>query len=122
MIHFLVPAAQGVGIKDYLDLFGKSLRDDIRILHYEDLARQREFVRGTYVLSALDQLNPAMAQLLFEIHQQLKQIDGIRFLNDPRKTLQRFELVFDVHAAQVDTVTLRRIIPECVVEHFGKHR
>ena len=96
MIHFLVPAAQGVGIKDYLDLFGKSLRDDIRILHYEDLARQREFVRGTYVLSALDQLNPAMAQLLFEIHQQLKQIDGIRFLNDPRKTLQRFELLTEL--------------------------
>jgi hypothetical protein len=96
MIHFLVPAAEEVGIKDYLDVHGKSLHDDICILHYEDLIQRREFTRGTYVLSALDRLNPAMAQLLFEIHQQLKQIDGIRFLNDPRKTLQRFELLSEL--------------------------
>jgi hypothetical protein len=96
MIHFLVPAAEHVLIKDYLDVHGKSLRDNIRILHYEDLAQPREFIRGTYVLAALDRLTPAIAQLLFEMHQQLKQIDGIRFLNHPRKTLQRFELLSEL--------------------------
>jgi hypothetical protein len=93
MIHFLVPRDQDFAIKDYLDLFGQPLRKDMRILYYEEAIQQREFFSGTYVLSALDQLNPSMAQLLFEIHKQLNQIDGIRFLNNPRNTLQRFELL-----------------------------
>jgi hypothetical protein len=93
MIHFLVPRDQDFAIKDYLDLFGQPLRQDLRILYYEDLIQQSAFFSGTYVLSALDQLNPSMAQLLFEIHEQLKQIEGIRFLNNPRNTLQRFELL-----------------------------
>lgn len=97
MIHFLVPAAQIRGIKDYLDVFGASLREEIRVLHYEDLVNQKEFPLGTYVLSALDQLNSANADLLAEIHTQLKDVPGIRFLNHPGKTLQRFELLTELN-------------------------
>ena len=97
MIHFLVPAAQDRGINDYLDVFGVPLREDFRILHYEDLSNQKEFPRGTYVLSALDQLNPANARLLSEIYRQLKDVPGIRFLNNPTKTLQRFDLLTELN-------------------------
>ena len=97
MIHFLVPAAQDRGINDYLDVFGAPLREDFRILHYEDLSNQKEFPRGTYVLSALDQLNEANARLLSEIYRQLKDVPGIRFLNNPTKTLQRFELLTELN-------------------------
>lgn len=97
MIHFLVPAAQAGGIKDYLDVFGAPLREEFRILHYEDLASQKQFPRGTYVLSALDQLNPATATLLCEIYQQLKDTPRIRFLNNPTKTLQRFDLLTELN-------------------------
>ena len=97
MIHFLVPATQERGIQDYLDVFGAPLRDEFRILHYEDLANQTEFPRGTYVLSALDQLNPANAKLLTEIYAQLKDAPGIRFLNNPAKTLQRFDLLTELN-------------------------
>ena len=97
MIHFFVPAAQEFTIKDYVDLFGRALRHDIRILHYEDLVNQREFSRGTYVLAALDQLHTGMDQLLVELLDQLKPVEGFRFLNDPQKTLQRFELLNKLH-------------------------
>src|SRR5687768_13056745 len=97
MIHFLVPAAQDRGINDYLDVFGVPLREDFRILHYEDLSNEKEFPRGTYVLSALDQLNPANARLLSEIYRQLKDVPGIRFLNNPTKTLQRFDLLTELN-------------------------
>jgi hypothetical protein len=97
MIHFLVPTTQERGIRDYLDVFGAPLRNDFRILHYEDLANQEEFPLGTYVLSALDQLNPATANLLSEIYQQLKDAPGIRFLNNPTKTLQRFDLLTELN-------------------------
>ena len=97
MIHFVVPAAQAAAMKDYLDVQGKSLCEEFRVLHYEGLAQQLEFVRGTYVLAALDQLSPAMSRLLLEIYQELKEIGGIRFLNDPSKSLQRFELLTELH-------------------------
>lgn len=97
MIHFLVPATQDRGIRDYLDVFGAPLRNDFRILYYEDLAGEKEFPAGTYVLSALDQLNPATADLLSEIYQQLKDTPGIRFLNNPKKTLQRFDLLTELN-------------------------
>jgi hypothetical protein len=97
MIHFLVPAAQDIQIRDYLDVSGAAMREDFRIVHYESLVHQKEFARGTYILSALDQLTPAKSNLLREIHQQLKGAPGFRFLNDPEKTLQRFELLTELN-------------------------
>jgi hypothetical protein len=97
MIHFLVPANQDVGVRDYLDVAGANLREDFSVLHYEDLASQNEFQRGTYVLSALDQLSIPTAQLLSRIYDQLKDSDGVRFLNQPVKTLRRFELLTELN-------------------------
>jgi hypothetical protein len=97
MIYFLVPAAQDNLIKDYLEVCRAALRNDFRVVHYENLLDQKEFRRGTYVLSALDQLSPGMTDLLTEIHQQLKDVPGIRFLNNPVKTLQRFPLLIELH-------------------------
>lgn len=102
MIHFLVPAAHDFCIRDYLDVFGAALRNDFRILHYEDLVRQKEFARGTYVLSTLDQLSPAKADLLAEIHRQLKDAEGIRFLNHPTNTLQRFDLLTELNRRRLN--------------------
>jgi hypothetical protein len=97
MIHFLVPANQDVGIRDYLDVAGTNLREDFSVLHYEHLARKSEFERGTYVLSALDQLSSPITELLSKIYEQLKESDGVRFLNQPIKTLRRFELLTELN-------------------------
>ena len=97
MIHFLVPAAQDVFIKDYLAVFGTTLREHFGVLRYEDLARHKEFTRGTYVLSTLDQLSKTTAALLSEIHQQLAHTEGFRFLNHPTTTLQRFDLLTELN-------------------------
>ena len=96
MIHFLVPAAHSSLIGDYLDVFGAPLQEKIRVAHYEDLVNRKEFARGTYVLAALDQLSPGFAGWLFEIHQQLKDAEGVRFLNHPKHTLQRFGLLSEL--------------------------
>lgn len=97
MIYFLVPAEHDFTIRGYLEVSGAALREDFYIVHYEDLVDFKEFVCGTYVLSALDQLDQATANLLVEIHLQLKDIQGIRFLNNPQKTLQRFDLLTELH-------------------------
>ena len=108
MIHFLVPAAQDLGIRDYLDVSGSALREDFRIVHYEDLAGRKEFPRGTYVLSALDQLSAAMSGLLFELQQQLQHDTGVRFLNHAKKTLQRFDLLTELHRKKMNGFRVAR--------------
>lgn len=97
MIYFLVTAADDFCIRDYLDVHGAALREDFRILHYEDLVHQKAFARGTYVLSALDQLGQADTELLSEIYRQLKDAQDIRFLNNPLTTLQRFDLLTELN-------------------------
>jgi hypothetical protein len=97
MIYFLVPIAHEFCIQDYLALHGAALGKDFCVLHYEDLLRRKEFARGTFVLSALDQLNAANLYLLKEIYRQLKDVPGIRFLNNPLTTLQRFDLLTELN-------------------------
>jgi hypothetical protein len=97
MIHFLVPAAHDFAVRDYLDVSEASLREHFRVVHYEDLVRHKEFARGTYVLSTLDQLSEATAALLSQIYNQLQHVEGFRFLNHPTNTLQRFELLTELN-------------------------
>jgi hypothetical protein len=108
MIHFLMPV-QPRGINDYLAVAGASLRKNFRVVHYEDLVHQVEFPGGTYVLAALDQLSPANADLLFEIYQQLKDVPGVRFLNKPKKTLQRFQLLTELNQRRLNEFRVARV-------------
>ncbi|HEU4463568.1 MAG TPA: hypothetical protein VFS53_00845 [Gemmatimonadota bacterium] len=93
MIHFVVTAAQEHSIRDYLALRGKSLAGRIEVLHYEDLPDRERFERGTYILTALEYLNPSMLSLVTAIHARLAGVEGFRFLNHPVRTLRRFDLL-----------------------------
>lgn len=93
MIHFLVTAAQEHAMRDYLDSHGAVLADRLRILHYEALPDLERLERGTYVLSALEYVGPAMRAFLRAVHARLAGAEGFRFLNDPTRTLGRYELL-----------------------------
>ncbi len=88
-----MPAEQEFGLRDYLTLFGKELTQRVRIHHYEDLPRQTRFERGTYILSAIDQLHPGTVRLVEELRCRLAELDGTRVLNHPLRTLSRYELL-----------------------------
>ncbi|MFN2397357.1 MAG: hypothetical protein ABR543_01740 [Gemmatimonadaceae bacterium] len=96
MIHFVVPAEQDFGIVDYLAVWGRHLQQRIHILHYEDVASRTLFDRGTYVFAALDQLGPAMLSVADYLHHALSGVDGVRVLNHPKGSLQRFELLSEL--------------------------
>ena len=55
MIYFVIPEAHGRGIREYLELWGRDVASRIDVIHTEALPGRREFGRGTYVLSAIDQ-------------------------------------------------------------------
>ncbi len=96
MIHFVVPAARESLIREYLELWGRNLSERMRILHYETLVRQTRCDPGTYVLSTLDELNPAMQRVIEDLHSQLEGRDGVRILNHPARTLRRYDLLVEL--------------------------
>ncbi|HEX8673487.1 MAG TPA: hypothetical protein VF710_16440, partial [Longimicrobium sp.] len=97
MIHFVVPAALDFLMRDYLECWGRELAGRMKIVHYEALAAAAELEGGTYVLSALDQLGPAMAAFARELHERFDGSEGFRFLNHPVRTLQRHALLAELH-------------------------
>jgi hypothetical protein len=96
MIHFVVPAGRESLFSEYLEFWGRNLSERMRILQYETLIRQTRCDRGTYVLSSLDELNPAMERVLADLHRQLEGKDGVRFLNHPIRTLRRYDLLVEL--------------------------
>jgi hypothetical protein len=99
VIHFVVPRDTAFGIQDYLDVRGKALAGRMTILHYESIPSRTTLPAGTYIFSALDQLEPVGRLLAGELHQQLTAGGLARVLNDPRKTLLRYELLAELHRA-----------------------
>ena len=96
MIHFVVPAGRENLIHEYLAFWGRNLSERMRILHYETLVRQTRCDRGTYVLSTLDELSPAMERAIEDLHRQLDGLDGVRILNHPIRTLRRYDLLAEL--------------------------
>ena len=96
MIHFVVPAGRDNLFREYLDFWGRNLSQRMRIVHYETLIRQTRCDRGTYVLSTLDELNPAMQRAIGDLLRQLNGLDGVRILNHPTGTLRRYDLLAEL--------------------------
>lgn len=97
MIHYLVPADQQSGIREYLERWGRGVAGRMRIVPYEGLPDATRLETGIYVLSALEQLGPALRQLVVALHRTLHATEGFRFLNHPIRTLGRFELMTELH-------------------------
>ena len=98
MIHYIVPEAHDRLIREYLEFWGKDVASRLRIVHTESLPTQRQMPAGTYVLAAMDQYASGIAAYVSALHGELAGQPGIRFLNQPRRTLQRFELLRRLHA------------------------
>lgn len=98
MIYFLVPESQDGSIREYLEVWGVGLAGRMAIHHYEDLAAAPSMPAGAYVLSALDQLSPAVRDLAGELCDQLaRACPTVRILNSPRETPLRYDLLSELH-------------------------
>ncbi len=93
MIHFVAPANDDWTPHEYLSGWGRAVADRFRVVHYEDLAAAGSLERGVYVLAALCRLTDGMGLFLRELHGRLSREPGLRFLNDPSRTLKRLPLL-----------------------------
>jgi hypothetical protein len=97
MIFFVTVSTQDTCMRDYLSLWGRDLQSRLSVVYYEDLLAQPAVLPGTYILAALDQLDPASLELLTEMHRGLSAHAGFRFVNDPVRTLGRYRLLDELH-------------------------
>jgi hypothetical protein len=93
VINFVTTAAQAFTVHDYLSVRGASLATRLRLIEYERMVEWTYVERGTYVLAALDQLSPGMLRFVQALVGQLEGSGGVRFLNHPSRTMQRFALL-----------------------------
>jgi hypothetical protein len=98
MIYYVVPRAHDRLICEYLDHWGKDVASRLSVVHTDSLAAESRMPCGTYVLAAMDQYSSGIASYISALHGELSRQAGVRFLNQPRRTLQRFDLLRQLHA------------------------
>ena len=93
MIYVAVSAKFDWTFRDYLANRARGIADRFRVIHYEDFPSRTAFERGTYVLAGFARMSPPLRRLVADVDGQLRRAEGMRLLNDPARTMARFELL-----------------------------
>jgi hypothetical protein len=92
MIYFVVGDEGSFSIRYYLDEEGSALRDTMRVVLYDELARLDRLPLGTWVFTETDRLSDAERKLTLLACDRLAAARA-RVMNDPRHTLLRYDLL-----------------------------
>jgi hypothetical protein len=94
MVVFLLREEHRYTVEDYFQTWGSALAPKVAILPYEKLARHRELPSAVYVFADLERLTPYQQALASQVWEQLAAAGpGFHLLNDPRRSLRRYELL-----------------------------
>ena len=113
MIHFITTAAEAYTLRDYLAPRGGAFAGRFRIVDYEQMPAWTCVERGTYVLAALDQLSAGMLDFVRTLVEQLEGTEGVRFLNDPSRTMRRFALLETLARLGRNDFRVERVTRDC---------
>lgn len=94
MIHFLVTSDHPYTLTSFFEHWGSSLRQQVRIVHYESRSWVRATPPGTWVFTDLERLSPTELSEAQGLFQRLS-TDRSRWqaINDPGKALRRHDLL-----------------------------
>ncbi|HEY2162693.1 MAG TPA: hypothetical protein VGH04_01825 [Gemmatimonadaceae bacterium] len=101
MIYFVVGDEGSFSIRYYLDEEGSALRDTMRVVLYDDLARLDRLPLGTWVFTETDRLSDAERTLTLLACDRLAAARA-GVMNDPRRTLLRYDLLRAANAGGVN--------------------
>lgn len=107
MIYFAVTDTKRRIVEDFLAQEGGPIAGRLTPVTWEDLARTAHVPRGTWILADLDALGPAGLELARTLRRTLSDA-GLRTLNDPERTLFRFDLLDALHEAGLNRYRARR--------------
>jgi len=94
VIFFVAPADQTWTMEEYLQQYGGTLADRVRITTYDDIVAQRALPLGTYIFAAIDQLTPTETEIAAQCWHELSAASpDIRLVNHPLEVIRRDELL-----------------------------
>jgi hypothetical protein len=97
MINFLTTRRHGYTLRQYLESFGQAIRDRFRQVSYGELFRSRSLPDDAYVFADLERLCPRNRGLAAHIRNRLAASGTGPLLNDPARTLRRYDLLCALH-------------------------
>jgi hypothetical protein len=103
----------------FLNVWGRELRDSITVIPIETFIHQRTVLPGTYIISDIERLTPAMAATLGRIWNSLSsQGGGFRLLNHPTASMRRFQLLAELHRRGINCFKVYRVSDDPSPERY----
>lgn len=103
MIRYLVTAAHSYTVGIYLNSWGRELADRVRIVPYRLAGRRSTPPAGTWIFSDVDRLGSDLRRRATGLRRRIDARGaGSRALNHPRESMDRLELLTDLHEAGVN--------------------
>ncbi len=97
MIVYLATRGHRFTMRAYLESWGRPLADRIVPLTYDDVVAARSLREATYVFADLERLAAAETAAAGALQDALR-ARGMRTLNDPMRSLRRYDLLRALHA------------------------
>jgi hypothetical protein len=103
MIHFVVGAEGSFSIRYYLEEEGRALRDIMRVVLYDELARMDRLPLGTWLFTEIDRLSEPQRDMVAVACERLESAKGAaRVMNHPRRMLLRHDLLCAAYDAGIN--------------------
>lgn len=119
MISFWVDAAGSFGMEQYLATRAQHLADRIEVRLYEHLTQDFDVPAGAHIFAALDQLTAGGRGAVAALYDQASRCSPAgRLLNNPRRVLQRYELLTKLFDDGLNSFRARRATEAIDAAHF----
>jgi hypothetical protein len=118
MIFFVTTRKHGYTLRHYLDSFGESLRRRFQPMSYGALFRQRSLPAGAYIFADLERLCPRNRDLAGHYWMALSDSGRCQLLNDPARTLLRYDLLEALHRRGFNSFRAYRFAEDLAAVHF----
>jgi hypothetical protein len=109
MIFFLRTSRNRHPLDRYLASWGRRFRSVVQPIDYDHLLARRRFLPGVYVFADLEFLDTARRHRAAEVWDELRAMGpAVRLLNDPRRSLLRYDLLRRLHQEGFNDFTVYR--------------
>jgi hypothetical protein len=109
MIVYLATDGQFYTLKWYLDHMGPPFSSRFRLMSYEELFAQAIIPAAHYIFADLERLSLDELRRAGRVRRALEQADyGANLLNDPLRSMRRYELQRALHAAGINSYNVHR--------------
>ena len=119
MIHYFYQHPHRYTVDRHLDWLGKPLESVFQLQSYAELFRARSIRAGSCIFSDLERLTPAEAEQASRIRKTIKKSgQGAIMLNDPTRTMRRYELLRTLYEKGINQFNVYRVVESRLPERY----